>query len=150
MMGNLFDLLRSVLCAIDDFFVQSTGRIVFHYSRLSGRPSSDQVYTEDRLQSFSSTSTKLRGFYSIPLSSAITTFGIDTPDEMQLQLGFNSTVKKIGMIPQIGDLMVDHANGHWVITDRARKDDMFRGTNRLVLTLSRFQESATTEVNHHK
>ena len=119
---HLGDLFRWGACALDELFVENTGR---PFTQLEG-------------------GVELRGIYELPaLSSAPQFFGIDGPDEMDVELGYHTTLRKLKRPPQIAEKFVDLVGQTWIVINRWRKDDMVRGQNRLVLTVQRYQESVT-------
>lgn len=117
------DMFRWAACRLDELFVENTGRPFTHLE----------------------TGTELRGIYELPEGSAAPkVFGLDSPDEMDVELGYFTTLDKLKTVPKIGDKFVDLLKQTWVVFNRRRKDDMVRGQNRLVLTVTRYQESVTT------
>jgi hypothetical protein len=151
------DFFRGVARFIDEKFVHYAGRPLVHYRLLpvSVKHDADGLYyPESTEKKWENKPTFLRGFYEIPVSTATGQFGIDAPDEMLVELGFNDTVKALGKVPGIGDLFLDCNHDKWIVVQRSRKDDMVRGQNRLILTVCRFQESVTTggkqDVEHHQ
>lgn len=144
-MFHLGDMFRAGARFVDEKFVHHAGRPLVHYSLRPGiKPDADGLYHESSEKRWDAKPTFLIGFYEIPLSTSTGQFGIDTPDEMLVELGFNSTVRAVGKIPTPGDLFLDCNHDKWIVIQRGRNDDMLRGQNRLVLTVCRFQESVTT------
>lgn len=120
---HLGDMFRWVACRADELFVENTGR-----------PFTD-------LES----GVELRGIYELPEGAANPQlFGIDGPDEMDVELGYYTTIDKLKRVPPVGDKFLDLLKQTWIVINRRRKDDMVRGQNRLVLTVRRYQESVTT------
>jgi hypothetical protein len=141
---NIGDYLRTAARSADELFIEGTGRELFYYRRLVSQAATDQVYDVRAQISWTNDPIVLRGFYETPLAEGVQQFGIDSPDEMDVELGYETTLKKVGAVPSPGDLIVTNKSEKWVVLTRRRKDDMLRGQNRLVLTVQRFQESATT------
>lgn len=141
---NIGDYLRNAARTADELFIEGTGRELFYYKRLVSQTETDKVYDVRAQISWTNDPIVLRGFYETPMAASVQQFGIDATDEMDVELGYETTVKKVGSIPAPGDLLVTNKSEKWVVLTRRRKDDMLRGQNRLVLTVQRFQESATT------
>jgi hypothetical protein len=119
---NLGDFLRMGTCTLDELYIEGTGRSLIHVG-------SNQ---------------QLRGFYEVPFNPDSNSFGLDAPDQMEIELGFRMTLKKIGSLPAIGDLIyLPQHQSNWKITAKRQNDDAFRGLNRLILTVARYQESTT-------
>ena len=129
---NIGDLLRPLACAADEAYIELTGRPLTHLP----------------------TGAHLRGFYKLPIDVSRSEFGIDSPDEMVIELGFNTTIRKLRKLPAFKDILVDCIGGSWEVAIKARNDDIVRGQNRLILNVVRHQESLVTggkqDVEHHQ
>src|SRR5581483_8116537 len=114
---NIGDVFRGVACYADELLVEGTGRPLLYYENLvtcCHEPGSP--YCEDAHKPVHSTTpVSLRGFYELPGESSCMAFGIDEPDEMDVELGFNTTVKKVGKVPRVGDMLVDCVCGRWIV-----------------------------------
>lgn len=128
---NIGDIFRKVTGYADELFIKGSGRIITHVNQK----------TQKR--------TELRGIYEIPIYKH-DPFGIDSPDEMNVEFGYKTLLDKIGYLPKICDRpnpeewFLDHRGNQWVLIGRQAKDNFYLGESRIVLTLQRYQESLTT------
>jgi hypothetical protein len=127
---NFGDMFRNFACNVDEMFVESTGRPLMYYEL-------HHPYDVEKPKAYKPP-VSLRGFYEIPLSGN-GVFG----DEMDVEVGYKTTIQKISTVVAPGDMVIDCAGNKWVVVQCNRNDDNIRGQNRLVLTVQRFQESIT-------
>ncbi len=117
---NIGDYVRSGICYLDELFVEATGRSFIHIDK----------------------GVRLIGVYQLPpKSTAPRLFGLDEPDEMEVELGYKTTKKKLGELPKLVDKFIDFNGDKWVVNDMHRLDGKVKGQNRLVLTVCRYQET---------
>ena len=114
-MFNIGDIFRKVACVIDETYVNFTGRSITYYECKFSANSIDALYKEDVNKSWSDNPISLRAFYEIPRYKESGYFGIDSCDEMNIVLGFDSTLKVIKKIPAICDIFVDCTGGKWIV-----------------------------------
>lgn len=120
---NIGDFFRGVCRRLDEAWI----------THVSGRP----VVTSEEGISF-------RGEYVVPdVTTALRTFGIDTPDEMDVIVPYHRTLKLLGKPPAIGTKL--WINGMtWVICQRRLLDGKWSNDSRLALTVQRYEEAYST------
>ena len=88
----------------------------------------------------------LYGFYDYPTTSSHTTFGIDAPDELEIQFNAEILCQKLGKFPAIGTLLwIEESK--WLVINRAWIYNRFIGKYRIQLVCQRYHESITTGKN---
>lgn len=132
---NLGDIHRWLSSRLAEVLIRTFGRRIIYY------PRTDNTNFEDYSSGYSPTFGDLvefRAEYTIPSSLFVSKFGIDSPDEMIVTLGYLNTIRKLGNMPRPGDHLVDDTWGKWQIMSRHYEND-----GKLKLVVSRYAESKT-------
>lgn len=137
-----FDFFNS----LDEEVIRMGGTPIYYYEVFIQSQTVDPLYLEDRGKLFSNTPVFLYGFYDpIPSQNMMTTFGIDSPDELMFEFNYKDVLSRIGHAPKIGSrLYTPHKRENWVIIQRNVEEFKLWGELRLQIMCQRFQESLTT------
>ena len=130
----------------DQEAIRIGGIPIYYYEVFIQFQTMDRLYMEDRGKIWSSNPVCLYCFYDpIPSQNMMTTFGIDSPDELMFELNYQQVITTLGHLPKIGSrLYSPHKRENWVIIQRAVEEFKLWGQLRLQLMCQRFQESITT------
>jgi hypothetical protein len=106
----------------------------------------DPLYREDRSKIWNPTPVKLYAFYTpVPTSNFVNMFGIDAPDEIQLEFNYLSVLKVLGHPPKIGSrIWTPQLGESWVVVQNGFNNYQLWNTFKIITTCQRFQESTTT------
>ncbi len=145
-MRILFDFIKDAMRKIDGYWIESAGHPIVIKGKFTPQQSI-AIYSEDRGTKFEArVPVLIYGFYDFPVSYAYSTFGIDAPDELTIQVNAENLIKKAGEIPVIGTLLwVEQSD--WLVINRAWIYNRFVGKYRLEFTCQRYHESVTTGKN---
>src|SRR6516225_12377633 len=146
---NVFDPTNPdqfLLNSLDSEIIDIAGIPILYYEVFVQKQTIDPLYREDRGKLWSNNPVQLQGLYDpIPSQNFLNMFGIDAPDELQIQFNYQAVLKAIGHPPKIGSrLFTVHKAENWVIVQRNVGDFFLWGEYRLTLICQRFQESVTT------
>lgn len=144
-MRMIFDLLKNVARKLDGYWIDSAGHPIVIKGYFKARQT-DGVYLGNWVDFEAITPTLIYGFYDYPGASQVSMFGIDAPDEMEVEINTESVFYKLGLIIPIGTRMTIE-DGEWIVINRRYVYNRFIGKYRLALTCVRYQESVTTGNN---
>jgi len=130
----------------DEEVIKIGGSPIFYHEVFIDPNTVDPLYRESRSKVYADEGVELYGFYDpIPQQQFQNVFGIDSPDEVQMEFNYRSVLRAIGHPPKIGSrLWTPHKRENWIIVQRNVGEFKLWGELRLVLMCQRFQESATT------
>lgn len=151
-MRAIFDFLKDALRRIDGYWIESAGHPVTVKGVFRPDPNAqkDAIYREDRGKVFEKcVPVTLYGFYDYPSSSQCSMFGIDAPDELEVQVNAEIVSEKLGRVLEIGTLLSIESSD-WLVINRSWIYNRFIGRYRLELACQRYQESVTTGPIHMK
>lgn len=144
-MRAIFDTIKGLLRKADGFWIDNAGFPIVVTGVLKPDTKVERLYLEDGCKVFNSqTPILLYGFYDYPSEgNYMNMFGIDAPDEMEIEFNEENVLKKLGMLPEIATVLrIEDAT--WTVIQRKRIYNRFIGRYRLSLTVTRYQESVTT------
>lgn len=130
----------------DQEAIRQGGSPVLYYEVIISPQAIDPTYPEARGKLFSQFPISLYCNYD-PQSSQnlLNAWGIDAPDEIQLEFNYRDVLQKIGHPPKIGSrIFTPHLRENWVIIQRNLGEFKMWGALRLTIIAQRFQESLTT------
>jgi hypothetical protein len=130
----------------DQELMNIAGTPLFYFECMVQWQGIDQLYREDRSKLWSTCEVPLYGFYD-PQSSQnyIDMFGIDSRDEIKIELNLRAVIKAIGHIPKLGSrIFTPHRRENWVVRQRNIAEFRLWSEFRLIIMAERFQESLTT------
>jgi hypothetical protein len=122
------------------------GTPIYYYEMLIQPQTVHPIYLEDRGKLFSMNPITLYATYDpIPSQNFQNQFGIDSPDEIKLELNYRAVKDAIGHPPKLGSrIHTPHLNEDWQIIQRNTGEYLMWGVMRIILICKRFQESTTT------
>lgn len=129
----------------DEEVIKIGGSPIFYYEMMVQPNTVDPLWREDRGAIFASEPVELYGYYD-PIASQQfqNVFGIDSPDEVQMDFNYRSVLRAIGHPPKLGSrLWTPHKRENWVIVQRNVGEFKLWGELRLTIMVQRFQESVT-------
>lgn len=130
----------------DQEAIRIGGTPVYYYEVFIQMNTVDPLYIEDRGKMWSPRPICLYGYYEpVPTQNMMTTFGIDSPDELMFEFNYKEVLASIGHPPKIGSrLFTPHRRENWVIIQNNVEEYALWGELRLQVMCQRFQESLTT------
>lgn len=138
---------HALVSSFDSQLINIAGTPIFYYEVfIQTHNTLDRLYREDRGKIFSNNPIQLRGYYEpIPSQNFLNQFGVDSPDELQIQFNYNDVLKAIGHPPKVGSrIFTPLKSENWVVIQRNAGDFFLYDQLRLTLIVQRFQESVTT------
>lgn len=141
-MRVIFDFIKYVCRKIDGYWIESAGHPIIVKGVFTVREK-DEVYF-GRLTNLSPINIIIYGFYDYPTESQFSIFGIDSPEEMVVQINPETISEKL--VPAIGTLL-NIESCDWLVVNRAYVHNRFIGKYRLALQCQRYQESVTTGIH---
>lgn len=141
-MRKIVNLIKTSLKKLDGQWIESAGHPIFILGVIEYE-TTDPLYLEKVTHKHIYGSPILvYGIYEYSPTNAMTAFGIDEPDELNIEVNYDILIEKLKMLPKIGTLLkVEEEN--WVVANYNWVYDKFIGKKRLNLTCRRYQESAT-------
>lgn len=88
---------------------------------------------------------KFYAFYDMPKTSQCSYFGIDAPDEMEVQINRDVFLKNQDSFKLAGKLKIEE--GTWIITNKHWIYNRFLGKYRVGLICQEYHESMTTGID---
>lgn len=127
----------------DQEVIEIGGAPLFYHEVFINMNTIDELYTEDRGKVWSNHPICIYGYYEpVPAQNFMSTFGIDSPDEMMFEFNYQHVLSKIKHPPKIGSRIYSpHKRENWVIIQRNLEVYKLWGELRLQLICQRFQES---------
>jgi hypothetical protein len=106
----------------------------------------DRQYLEARGKFWSQFPVNLYCTYDpVHAQNILNPFGIDAPDELQIEFNYRDVLQKVGHPPKIGSrIYTPHLRENWEIIQRNLGEFKMWGALRLTIIAKRFQESTTT------
>jgi hypothetical protein len=137
-----FDLLN----LWDSEAIKQGGSPIFYYEVFIQANTVDPLYLEDRGKMWSPNPIQLWAIYDpVPSQNYMTTFGIDSPDEVMFEFNYKDALEAVGHPPKVGSrIYTPHRREHWEIIQRGDEQYHLWGQFRLQVMCRRFQESLTT------
>jgi hypothetical protein len=132
--------------SFDQEVIEIGGSPLFYHEVFISMNTIDELYAEDRGKIWSNCPICIYGYYEpVPAQNFMSTFGIDSPDEMMFEFNYQHVLKNIGHPPKIGSRIYSpHKRENWVIIQRNLEVYKLWGEIRLQLMCQRFQESLST------
>lgn len=133
---------QSLFNLYDEELIKIAGTPIFYYECLIQFQGIDPLYREDRSKIWSTCDTQLYGFYD-PQSSQnyIDMFGIDSRDEIKIELNLSAVLKTLGHLPKLGSrIFTPHRRENWVVRQRNIGEFRLWSEFRLIIMAERFQE----------
>ena len=140
------ETLRKIRWWLDGLFIWFFGRRVL-IENVIIKENKNALYHEDQEKEWESP-VELYGLYAHPDINEYRFFGVDSPDEMALELNYSDTIKKLGHSTTIGSkitILDMNRRDAWIIVHRNIEDHRIWGSGRLVLALQKYVPRATTE-----
>jgi len=130
----------------DQEAIRQGGTPILYYEVIISPQVIDQQYLEARGKLFSQFPVSLYGVYDPKNSqNLLNAFGIDAPDELEIEFNYRDVLQKIGHPPKIGSrIFTPHLRENWEIIQRNLGEFKMWGALRITLIVRRFQESTTT------
>lgn len=130
----------------DQEAIRQGGSPILYYEVIISPQSIDRQYNEARGKLFSQFPVSLYCSYDPKnAQNLVNAFGIDAPDELEIEFNYRDVLQKIGHPPKIGSrLYTPHLRENWVIIQRNLGEFKLWGALRLTIIAQRFQESTTT------
>ena len=130
----------------DEEVIRIGGSPIYYYEVMIQPNTLDPLWREDRGKIFASQPIEIYGYYDpIPSQQFQNVFGIDSPDEIQMEFNYRAVLQAIGHPPKIGSrLWTPHKRENWIIVQRNVGEFKLWGELRLTIMVQRFQESVTT------
>lgn len=143
-MRAVFDFIKDTLRKIDGYWIESAGHPIVVKGVFKRDEAVEKLYREDRGTVFDTLPhVTFHGFYDYPTLPSLTCFGIDAPDEMEVQVNYDIVTSRLGKVPEIGTLLTIEQSD-WMVINRSYIYNRFIGKYRLALLCARYQESVTT------
>ena len=130
----------------DQEVIEIGGSPLFYYEIFINVANIDTLYMEARDKLWSQHPVQVYGYYEpIHSQNYMSSFGIDSPDEMMFEFNYRHVLKTIGHAPKIGArIFSPHKRENWVVIQRNLEVFKLWGELRLQVMCERFQESLTT------
>ncbi len=130
----------------DQEVIRINGTPLYYYEVFINRNTIDELYVEDRGKLWSNCPVCIYGYYEpAPAQNFMSTFGIDSPDEIMIEFNYKHVLDTLRHVPKIGSrIFSPHKSENWVIIQRNLENYKLWGELRLQLMCQRFQESTTT------
>jgi hypothetical protein len=144
-----FDPENPEFCLFNDWdqeVIEIGGSPIMYFEVFINMNTVDRLYMEDRGKLWSPNPITLYARYDpVPSQNFMTTFGIDSPDEIIFELNYQDVLRRLSHPPKIGArIFTPHKRENWVIVQRNVESFQLWGEIRLQIMCSRFQESLTT------
>jgi hypothetical protein len=143
-MRAIFDFIKDICIKIDGYWIESAGHPIIVKGVFTVREK-DEIYF-GRWANLSTINITIYGFYDYPTESQFSIFGIDSPEEMVVQINPEIVSEKLDGIPPIGTLL-NIEGCDWLVVNRGYTHNRFIGKYRLSLQCQRYVESVTTGKN---
>ena len=143
-MRAIFDFIKNTLKKIDGYWIENAGHPIIVKGVLKPISTKDPLYHDGRgefVQIYPQV--LIYGFYDYPKMRSIQMFGIDAPDELDVQFNAEILCAKLGKMPEIGTLL-SLEQSDWIVINRTWVYNRFIGKYRIELECQRYQESITT------
>jgi hypothetical protein len=130
----------------DQEAIRQGGSPILYYEVIISPQDVDPQYLEARNKRFSQFPVSLYCSYDPKnAQNLVNAFGIDAPDELEIEFNYRDVLQKVGHPPKIGSrLYTPHLRENWVIIQRNLGEFKMWGALRLTIIAQRFQESTTT------
>lgn len=130
----------------DQEAIRQGGSPILYYEVVISPQMIDKQYMEARGKIFSQFPVQLYCSYDPKnAQNLVNAFGIDAPDELEIEFNYRDVLQKVGHPPKIGSrLYTPHLRENWVIIQRNLGEFKMWGALRLTIIAQRFQESTTT------
>ena len=130
----------------DQEIIEIGGSPLFYYEIFINVNNIDHLYAEARDKIWSQHPIKVQAYYEpIHSQNYMSSFGIDSPDEMMFEFNYRHVLGTIGHAPKIGArIFSPHKKENWVVIQRNVEVFKMWGEIRLQVMCERFQESLTT------
>jgi hypothetical protein len=139
-MRAIFDFIKDVCRKIDGYWIENAGHPILVKGVFTAREK-DELHI-GKWADFSPINAIIYGFYDYPAESQFSIFGIDSPEEMVVQINTEMASANMNGIPAIGTLL-NIENCNWIVVNRGYVHNRFIGKYRLSLQCERYQESVT-------
>jgi hypothetical protein len=150
-MRQLFDVVKGAIKKLDGYWIENAGHPIVIYGAIEidkAGEGAEKIYIEDKykFKNIYSQPILIYGIYEYPSTPAMRAFGIDEPDELNIEVNCETLLEKLKMLPKIGTLLkVEEAD--WIVIGRNWVYNKFIGKKRLNLTCQRYQESTTSGIH---
>jgi hypothetical protein len=130
----------------DQEAIRQGGTPILYYEVIITPQMIDKQYQEARGKLFSQFPVQLYCTYDPKnAQNLVNAFGIDAPDELEIEFNYRDVLQKLGHPPKVGSrLYTPHLRENWVIIQRNLGEFKLWGALRLTIIAQRFQESTTT------
>lgn len=130
----------------DQEAIRQGGSPILYYEVIISPQMIDPIHLEARGKLFSQFPIQLYCSYDPKNSqNLVNAFGIDAPDELQIEFNYRDVLQKVGHPPKIGSrLYTPHLRENWEIVQRNLGEFKLWGALRLTIIAKRFQETTTT------
>lgn len=146
-MRAIFNFIKDVCRAADGIWIESAGHPITVKGIFRRKKDDNELYIEDAgefIQLYPEV--LIYGFYDYPQLQQTSVFGIDAPDELEVQVNIAIVSDRLGGTPEIGTLL-SIEDGDWIVINRSYIYNRFVGKYRLALNCARFQRSVTTGIS---
>lgn len=137
----------NLLNTLDAEITEISGSPVFYYEVfIQVNNTVDMLYREDRGKMWSPIPIQLFATYD-PVASQNyqNMFGIDGPDEIQLEFNYRDVLQRLGKPPKVGSrIFTPHLRENWEIVQRNLAEFKLWSTFKLQLICKRFQDDVVT------
>jgi hypothetical protein len=126
----------------DQQIIGMGGAPIFYHEVFIQRSTVDTLYWEDRGKLFNPNGVQLWATYEpVTQQNFQSTFGIDSPDDIQFELNYRAVLNTIGHPPKVGSrIFTPHKREHWLIVQRKLGEYKMWGEIRLQLVCERFTQ----------
>jgi hypothetical protein len=126
----------------DQEVIEIVGTPIYYYEVFIQSNTVDPLYMEDRGKLYSDKPICLYGFYNpIPSQNFMSTFGVDSPDELMFEFNYKDVLARLGHPPKIGSrLFTPHRRENWKILQCNVEEFKLWGEMRLQVMCEKFQE----------
>lgn len=130
----------------DEEAIRQGGTPVYYFPVFIPTGEIDKFYMEARGKLFSPNPIELWATYDpVPAQNYMNAFGIDSLNELVLELNVKAVLKAVGHMPKVGSrIYTPHLGDNWEIIQRNLGEFKMWGALRLQLIVRQFQESVTT------
>ena len=144
-MRALINWFKIIANGLDGVWINNGGWPieVIGYFKPTAKPS-DSLYIEDRAEMIKlEKPIKIYGFYTLPEIKHLSYFGIDSPDEMIIEVNPNNICRMLGKLLSPG-LVLETEGMKWLVVNIRWRHHWFFGKRRMSLHCQMYQESITT------
>lgn len=130
----------------DQEAIKRGGSPIFYYEALVQNHTIDPLYLEDRGKLYSPIPIQLWASYEpVRSQNLMTSYGIDSMNDMMFELNYKAVLQAIGHPPKIGSrIYTPHLRENWKIVQNNTGEFKMWGVVRLQIFCSQFQESLST------